>query len=411
MKIYFKTIGCRVNQVETQSLMEQLLSFGCEKTDDASAADTVIINSCSVTAKADKDVFKVIKKIQNINSKAKIILTGCTATLYPSKIAEVYPSVQIISNDKKEDIPRQIMGKKKENIFFSVNKFDGHTRAFIKIQDGCNFKCSYCIVSKARPLLSSKPLPTVLAEIKNLIKNGYKEIVLCGIRLGAYKCGQTNTDLAGLVEKIFSQNGDFRIRFSSIEACEISPRLLSALKKGKEKFCSYFHIPLQSGCDKVLKEMNRRGSASDYAKKISEIRELFPDAGIFADIIVGYPTENEYDFNQSLDFVKKIGFSGLHVFSYSAREAAASFKLKSLNQKIVKERSRKMRELDKEMRAKFKKSLLNSVQHSIVLKYKVPFSHVLTSNFQNFQIEGSHKIGSFFKVSVIDSDNAKPISN
>ncbi|MBU2530555.1 MAG: MiaB/RimO family radical SAM methylthiotransferase, partial [Elusimicrobia bacterium] len=317
MKIYFKTVGCRVNQIETQSLVEKLLSLGCRKVDDAALADTIIINSCSVTAKADKDVFKFIKKFRKANLKAKIFVTGCTATLYPAKISKLYPFVYLISNEEKENISVHILNEKVKKDFFSIDKFDDHTRAFIKIQDGCNFKCSYCIVSKARPNLTSKSVQGVLAEIETLIKNGYKEIVFCGIRLGAYRCAQTNYDLADLMEKIFNIDGDFRIRFSSIEAQEISLRLLKTLKEGKEKFCSYFHIPLQSGSDKVLREMNRRGTRGDYALKISEIRSLFPDAGIFADIIVGYPTEYETDFKASFDFIEKLELSGLHVFSYS----------------------------------------------------------------------------------------------
>ncbi|MCK4935995.1 MAG: tRNA (N(6)-L-threonylcarbamoyladenosine(37)-C(2))-methylthiotransferase MtaB [Elusimicrobiales bacterium] len=411
MKIYFKTIGCRVNQIESQSLKEQLCSLGCQKADDVSAADTIIINSCSVTAKADKDVFKSIEKFRKLNPKAGIIVTGCTATLYSDKISKLYPFVRIIRNEDKENIPFHIMNKKVKNDFFAIKKFDGHTRAFIKIQEGCNFKCSYCIVSKARPVLSSKPVKTVLAEIETLIKNGYKEIVLCGIRLGAYKCAQTDTNLAALVKNIFSINGDFRIRFSSIESQEITPELLKELKNGRKKFCSYFHIPFQSGSDKVLKEMNRRGLAKDYAGKVSKIRELFPNAGIFADIIVGYPTESEKDFKDSLDFVKKLSLSGLHVFSYSAREGTVSAELKSLNPKIVKDRSLKMRELDKIIREKFKKSLINSVQTAIVLKHKGSFSHALTSNFQNISIEGSHEIGSFIDALITDGNSATVIKS
>jgi threonylcarbamoyladenosine tRNA methylthiotransferase MtaB len=405
MKVYFKTVGCRVNQIETQSLAEQLFSLGCQKTDDVSLADTIIINSCSVTAKADKDVFKFIEKVRKLNPKAKIIITGCTATLYPSEITKAYPFVQIVPNEEKKNIPFQLMNGKIKNDFFTIKKFDGHTRAFIKIQDGCNFKCNYCIVSKARPILTSKPSEIVLGEIKTLIKNGYREIVLCGIRLGAYKCPQTEINLSALMEKVFCLSGDFRIRFSSIEPQEITSQLLKEVKKGGDKFCSYFHIPLQSGSNKVIKEMNRRGSAQDYAQKVLEIREIFPDAGIFADVIVGYPTENEEDFKKSLDFIKTLSLSGLHVFSYSARRGTVSAKLESLNPKIVKERSKLMRELDKAIRLKFKKLLINTVQRSIVLKHKGDFSHSLTSNFQNIQIEGAHEIGSFIDV-LITGDNS-----
>ena len=229
--------------------------------------------------------------------------------------------------------------------------------------------------------------------------------------MGAYKCAQTDGDLSSLVEKIFRLSGDFRIRFSSIEAREISPRLLKELKKGKEKFCSYFHIPLQSGSNKVLKEMNRRQTVEAYAGKISEIRKLFPDAGIFADIIVGYPTENEDDFKRSVDFIKKIAFSGLHVFSYSSRPQTASFKLESLNPNIVKDRSRVMRELDAAIRAEFGQSLMNSIQRSIVLKHKGAFSHSLTSNFQNIRIEGRHEIGSFVNALITGRDKATVFEN
>ncbi|MBO4707702.1 MAG: tRNA (N(6)-L-threonylcarbamoyladenosine(37)-C(2))-methylthiotransferase MtaB [Elusimicrobiaceae bacterium] len=378
MKIYIKTFGCRVNQVESEALLEEFLRRGHQIINSPQYADICIINTCSVTRNADKDALKEANLIKRKNPNARLILTGCFARHGAKEILEKVKEAEIV---QKENLPQNLF---KQNIDWTVKEHHGKTRAFVKIQDGCTNFCTYCIVPFTRPIKTSKPKKIVLEEIKTLIANGYKEIVLTGINIGNYFCTETKTNLAGLVKEIFALDGSFRIRFSSIEIPTVTDELLEVISKAGNKFCNYLHLPLQSGSSKVLKEMHRHYTAEDFEKRVQEIRQKIKDIFIYTDIIAGFPTESLEDFENSIAFVSKIGFAGLHVFSYSPRPMTAAAKLPQLKPAEIKRRADILREEDLILRQKAAESLINTEQE-ILVEEKSKNEKFLVATAANFQ--------------------------
>ena len=378
MKIYIKTFGCRVNQVESEALLEEFLCRGHKIVNTPQDADICLLNTCSVTRKADKDALKEANAVKRKNPNARLIFTGCFARHGAKEILEKVNQAEIV---QKENLPQKLF---KQEIDWTVKEHHGKTRAFVKIQDGCTNFCTYCIVPFTRPVKTSKPKEIVLKEIKNLIAASYKEIVLTGINIGNYFCAETKTNLAGLVKEIFALDGDFRIRFSSIELPTVTDELLEIISAEKSKFCNYLHLPLQSGSSKVLKEMHRHYSAEDFEKRVQEIRKKIKDIFIYTDIIAGFPTESLEDFESSVAFVRKIGFAGLHVFSYSPRPMTAAAKLPQIDVKEIKRRADILREGDLILRQKAAESLKNTTQEILVEEFSKDGNYQVATaaNFQ-----------------------------
>ena len=341
MKIAFYTLGCKVNQYESQALSEILRERGHEIVSVSEKADAYVINSCTVTKTGDNKSKKTARHFKNNNPNAIVALIGCFPQAFPNE-AEKIDEVDIIvgNKDKKkviELLEECFEKREKKNAVvehtkaaqieeMSICSFDERTRAFLKIQDGCNRFCSYCIIPKARGRICSKPVDQIKTEVAALVKNGHSEIVLVGIDLSSYgkEFGLTLTDAVEAVSQI---EGVKRIRLGSLEPEIISDDDIKRLSK-LPNFCPQFHLSLQSGCDKTLKDMNRHYTSDEYRQIVNKLRAAFPNASITTDVMVGFAGESEEDFKASLDFVCEMRFLKVHVFPYSVREGtrAAEFK-------------------------------------------------------------------------------------
>jgi threonylcarbamoyladenosine tRNA methylthiotransferase MtaB len=353
MKNFFiYTFGCKVNQYETQIIREQFINNGYNSVDSINMADLVIINSCTVTDQSDRQCNSLINKL--LLKKVEIILTGCYAKISKEKILKEFPTITVI---QKNDLLK--------NITQTIKSFDNHSRAFIKIQDGCNSFCSYCIVPYARPVMWSKPVQDIINEINFLLDNGYTEIVLTGIHLGKYDNG-----IANLLKQIFSViNKEFRIRLSSIAMNEVDNNLIELMKNDPIKLCNHLHISLQSGSDNVLKQMNRKYTIYDFHKTLEHLKNTVKDIAITTDIICGFPTETENDFNNTYNFLNDNKFARLHVFPYSKREGTKAFDLKQIsNHQEITGRVSKLLELDKTLRNEFYSKFIGTVRKAVALR-------------------------------------------
>lgn len=339
MKAAFYTLGCKVNQYETEYMSELLKNAGFEIISPNEEADYYIINSCTVTATADQKTRQNVRKFKRKHPDSAIILTGCMPQAFPKEAQELTEADIILSNKNDGDLlslinQHQISKKriihidehKSGDAFWncSISEFNERIRAFVKIEDGCDRFCSYCIIPKSRGRVRSKSLDALKKEIDNLAENGIREIVLVGINLSAYGKGE-NFDLVDAVEICADNQNITRVRLGSLEPDHITDDIIDRLSR-INKFCPQFHISLQSGCNKTLKNMNRHYTAEEYKELCNKLRNAFEDTSITTDVMVGFNQENEDDFLDSLQFVKDIKFEKVHVFPYSERTGTSASK-------------------------------------------------------------------------------------
>jgi threonylcarbamoyladenosine tRNA methylthiotransferase MtaB len=367
--IKFFTLGCKVNQYETQSLREQFLARGFKELSDGLPADICIINTCTVTHHADSGSLNIIRRAIRRNPGAKVIVTGCLTELDWEKIKAIKGVSYIVKNKDKENIASRLSRQFRHNELNDptsttnrgISHFFGHTRAFLKIQDGCENFCSYCKVPLVRGSYHSQPIEKIFQEAKNLVKNGFKEIVLCGICLGAYgKDLAMDVDIADVIQRLQEIDGLLRIRLSSIEPKYITDSLINMMAESK-KICRHLHIPLQSGDDGVLEKMKRKYCAQDYLELIQKIKQRIPDIAITTDVMVGFPAETEDNFRNTVKLIKKIMPLKVHIFSYSARQGTLAFAKfrQNLDAKIAKERFAYLEKVAEGLSLKYKKRFLN----------------------------------------------------
>lgn len=420
MNVSFITLGCKVNQIETEGIREMLLQNGFTA-DDKKSADIVLINSCTVTGESDKKVRRILSSSRNKNPDAIIVLTGCLPQAFPEKAKEL--PADIITGTKNrgailELIKKAVSEKEKivniekhqpresfENI--SVSSFEGHTRAFMKIQDGCDRFCSYCIIPYARGHLRSKSLSDISAEAKTLSENGYKEITLTGINLSYYGILE-KTKLSDAVLAVSETEGIERIRLGSLQPDLIDEKMAKEFKKS-EKFCPQFHLSLQSGSSSVLKRMNRPYSAEDFEKTVVLLRKIFPDALFTTDIIVGFPGETEEEFLETLEFARKIGFLKVHVFPYSKRDGTPAAEMENqVSPEIKTRRKKRLISVCEEQREKIIKSFIGKeVEVLVETKTKNGFCSGYTKNYIPILLKGNYPAGEIIKVKGLEySDGA-----
>ena len=365
MRIAFATLGCKVNQYETENLMELFLSDGFDVVEPQEEADVYVVNSCTVTSSGDKKSRQLLRRLKKQNPAAKVALTGCFPQAFPDAAKQIPEAVKksLATGERVVDITPHQRNEAFEGM--RVRGLKGRTRAFMKIEDGCERYCSYCIIPTARGPIRSKSLEDILTELKELAQNGYKEVVLVGINLSSYG-KDLGLRLIDAVKLACSVEGLQRIRLGSLEPELLSDDDLTEMAM-LPHFCPQFHLALQSGCDKTLKAMNRHYDCAEYRRIVDKIREVFENPSITTDIMVGFPGETEEDFEASMAFAQEIGLAKAHVFAYSRREGTAAARRPGQIQNSVKEeRSRRMIEATNATRDDFLHSQVGKVEEVLL---------------------------------------------
>ena len=417
MKVCICSLGCKVNIYESEFVSDLLkkeeydiISF------DDDIADIYIINTCSVTNEADRKSRQMINRAKKKNKDALIVVMGCYSQVKPNDIdadviignkdkSKIVEIIDMALKDKNKY--KKIYNLRDENVFedMEISNFANHTRAFVKIQDGCNAFCSYCIIPYTRGRIRSKKFNDVIDEVTNLVNNGYKEIVLTGIHTGKYGMDLEDVNLEKLLRKLVKIDGIYRIRLSSIEINEITDGILD-LFKNNMVMARHLHIPLQSGSDRILKLMNRKYNTDYFLKRIKAIRDVIPDISITTDLIVGFPNETDKDFNDTLNFLKKINFTKIHTFPYSKRDnTKASMMKNQIDGKIKKERVRKVLNLSFNNENEYYKKFLGSVMEGITEVRDDGNVMVHTTNFIPVLIDEDIDNNKIIKVKLLFVDN------
>ena len=418
MNVYFFTLGCKVNQYETQEMMELLENSGYTIIDNVVTAHIAVVNSCTVTAESVRKTRQTIRRLKKQNPDCVIVLTGC-ASQAEKHIINDLPEVDILLGNRSNTSIVDAVNTYFETRQFTdmyiehktgdpflgngISRFDGHTRAFLKIQDGCDRFCSYCLIPTARGRSRSKSLEQIDTELKSLAENGYKEIVFVGINLSDYgkKTPYSLPDALILAEKY---DGIERIRLGSLEPDHITDEMIEKLGK-ITKLCPQFHISVQSGCNNVLKKMNRHYTAEEYEELAQKLRTTFKDTTITTDVLVGFPTESEEDFNTTTEFVKRVGFEKVHVFPYSVREGTVAARMEQLTKTVKEERAAKLSEIADSIRSNFMKSQIGKKVDVLFETHRDGYSEGYTKNYTPVRIFSNNDFRGIVKEIVITDAN------
>ena len=357
MKVAFSTLGCRVNVYESEAMAEKFIREGYEVVDASEAADVYVINTCTVTNMGDKKSRQIISRARRLNENATVAVVGCYSQIAPKEVSEI-PGVDVVlgtrnkgdvvyyvnkaRDEGKSQVHVEGVLKNKKFEELNIEEYQDKTRAFLKIQDGCNRFCTYCIIPYSRGSVCSKDPKKVLEEVNKLAEHGFKEIILSGIHTASYGLDlEGSVNLIDIIEEIEKVEGIERIRIGSIEPAFFTPEVIEKIKKFK-KLCPHFHLSLQSGCDATLKRMNRRYTAKEYADSVNLLRETMPDVSITTDVIVGFPGETEEEFNETYEFLKNIKLTKTHVFKYSPRKGTKAADMQDQLDGSIKEKRSKL---------------------------------------------------------------------
>lgn len=362
-KVAFYTLGCKVNQYDTEAMIELFEKNNYEIVENNEKADVYVINTCTVTNLGDRKSRQFIRRSKKKNQSSIIVVVGCYAQTASEEVMaiegvnlvlgtnernKIVELVESINKDEKINYVDDIMAVK-EFEELSIEKVKGKTRAFLKIQEGCNQYCTYCIIPYARGSIRSRKPENIISEVKRLSKNGFKEIVLTGIHIASYGKDLENAHLLDVLKEVHSVDGIERIRLSSVEPTLLTDDFIREIK-ALPKFCPHLHISLQSGCDETLKRMNRKYSTEQFRKIVENLRHEMPNIAITTDIIVGFPGESDDEFQTTYNFVKEMAFSQIHVFKYSPRKGTPAAKFEDQVKGDVKSsRSEKMIKLGNEL--------------------------------------------------------------
>jgi threonylcarbamoyladenosine tRNA methylthiotransferase MtaB len=356
MKLKTVTLGCKVNQYETEYVREGLLGIGFEDALEHDPADLCIVNTCTVTAEGDSKSRQVIRRLARENPASKIVVMGCYATRAPGEVANL-PNVTEVVTDKRE-LPDLLGRFGVTDVPTGISGFGRRHRAYVKVQDGCMLRCSFCIIPYVRPQLASRPVEHILDEVLRLVDHGFREVVLTGIHLGHYGVEWNRnaakdqwTRLSHLVRRIAELPGEFRVRLSSIEATEVTRELIDVMADHADKVCPHLHISMQSGSDGVLRRMRRRWGAQRFVDRCELLKERLDRPAITTDVIVGFPGETDAEFAETVAVCRQAGFSKIHIFPFSARRGTPAAEMPDQLPKHVKQdRGRELAAVEVELR-------------------------------------------------------------
>jgi threonylcarbamoyladenosine tRNA methylthiotransferase MtaB len=366
------TLGCKVNQYETELVREGFARIGFADAQDHEAADLCVVNTCTVTNEGDVKSRRAIRKLAKDNPHARIVVMGCYATRAPQELAAL-PNVVEVLTDKRE-IPDLLGRFGVLDIPTGISHFGTRHRAYVKVQDGCLLRCSYCIIPQVRPHMHSRPVDHIVEEVQRLVDNGYREIVLTGVHLGHYgvegnwnKPKEEWNRLAHLVRRLAGLPGDFRLRLSSIEATEVTRELIGVMAEYPERIAPHLHICLQSGSDAILRRMRRRWGTRLFLDRCRLARQSLDNPAITTDVIVGFPGETEADFQATLDTCRAAGFSKIHSFPFSPRKGTPAAEMPDrIPGDVQAERSHRLAELEAELRQRFFQSLIGRSERVLI---------------------------------------------
>ena len=424
-RVAFRTIGCKLNQCETAQMQELLSASGYLLVDWDEPADVRVINTCTVTAKSDRTCRREIRSAKRLDPGCVVAVTGCYAQVDPDAVATIPGVDLVLGNIDKLRLPghlhkhlaRRPDGRGREACASQTSTcvssypehpvfegeffthFYGYTRAFLKIQTGCDSRCAYCVIPLARGPARSMPEADVLEQVRRLTARDYQEVVLTGIDLGRWGKDSGAGSLADLLALLVEQGGASRYRLSSIEPMELDGALLDVIERAGDRVARHFHLPLQSGSDPVLRRMGRPYSAAEYLDVTKGLVHRFPDAALGADVIVGFPGETDPEFEETCSFIEHAPLTYLHVFSYSDRPGTrASLMEPKVDPDTIRERSVRLRELGERKNALFRHALAGTDQRALVLKERTPEGLLLglTGNYQEVLLEGDATLANRF---------------
>ncbi|MAV58807.1 MAG: tRNA (N(6)-L-threonylcarbamoyladenosine(37)-C(2))-methylthiotransferase MtaB [Candidatus Marinimicrobia bacterium] len=418
-KVAFYTLGCKLNFSETSTIAREFIENGYQKVSFEDNANFYVLNTCTVTENANKECRKIINKIRKKNSNAHILVTGCYAQLKPKEILSIPGVNTVVSNSNKQNIFKILNNESIQNdicyseidskSFFKSYSSSDRTRSFLKIQDGCDYKCTFCTIPMARGASRNQSIIDTVAQAKKIINSGVNEIVLTGVNIGDFG-NSTDENFFDLLKALEKINMEFRIRISSIEPNLLTKKIIDFICSSN-KIVPHLHIPLQSGSKKILKLMKRRYSTSKYFDRISYLKKKSPDMCIGADVIVGFPGEEEDDFSETYDFIKSMDLSYLHVFSYSNRDNTESINMLNQNDpQTIKKRSKILRNYSQKINFKFIKSQLFKNKNVLFETYKDGHLYGLTENYIKSKIPGSQKhVNKISEIQLVDIENNQAI--
>lgn len=418
MKFCVLTLGCKVNTYESEYVKERFLDRGYVEVNILDKPDIIVVNTCSVTNQSDKKSRHLIRMARRENPDAVLAVMGCSAQNHRENLIDLDIDILIGNKGKSkvDNFVEEYLKNREKIVSFQdmkdVTVFEDmllkserdKTRAFVKIQDGCDNFCSYCIIPYMRGNIRSKDIDVAFREIQTLVEMGHAEVVLTGIHTGSYGRGK-DFDLVDLIKKISALEGLKRIRISSIEITELNDKFLEEFAKNP-KICDHLHIPLQSGCDEILKKMNRKYDTAYYRNVIAKIRGIRPDVSITTDLIVGFPYETDECFEKTFEFLKEIGFSKIHTFPFSLRSGTKAEEMADyfVNDTVKKERVKRVLELSLHLERSYYEKFLGHTLDVIVEVSKDGISHGHTSNYLAVDIEGGLKEGETYPVQITNID-------